>query len=54
MRKCRTVFFHDKYEINADVLVKVRRKDKLTILHRQVKEKKFQQPFHIVTHALNI
>ena len=55
MRKCGTDFFHDKCGINADVLVKVRSnipKDKLTILDRQVKVKKLQQPFHIVTHAL--
>ena len=50
------IFFHDTCGINADVLVKVRRnilKDKLTILDRQGKEKKLQQPFRIVTHALN-
>ena len=56
MRKCGTDFLHDKWGINVEVLFKVRRnipKDNymLTILDRQVREKKLQQPFHIVTHA---
>ena len=53
MRKCGTDFFHDKWGINADVFVKVRRnisKNKLTILGRHVKEKILKQSFHIVTH----